>query len=249
MATLPHQRAAAREFPDAVIRGVRPAVRFIADDPQDLPAGLLKDFALLLDGGRVHPIFGVADQFPRLARGGGDAVRARHGFGEHLLFWKIVAAKVRAARAVVAREGLLDDDVLAAAKRFDRKRLVGRAGRANVHCVHRVRERRERIEGAQPTVAGERLARFGGLRRHADDFHGYTVNPPVAFQMKARRKSRANDSNPDGQSHELSPGPAIYIARPVEPRAEGRGFYHLSLATTSGSIRSAASTPRPGRHI
>ena len=114
--------------------------------------------ALFLDGRRIHPILRIAHQFPRGLGGSGDALDARQRFREHFLLRKSVPAKVRRARPVVAGERLFDDDVFPALERRDRQRLMRGAGRADVHNVHGVRKRFERIESFDTALARESLA-------------------------------------------------------------------------------------------
>ena len=59
MAALADQHAAAAAGRVGVVDRVRAAVRLFAVDPEDLPAGLLEDLPLLLDGRGVDPVLGV----------------------------------------------------------------------------------------------------------------------------------------------------------------------------------------------
>src|SRR5690348_967771 len=127
MAGFAHDRAAARKSPDAIVAGMRSAVRFVADQPQDLAAALLQDIALLLHGRRIDPSFSVADPLSAVSGGFEDAAAACHRLPQHDFLGEAVTAKFGAlltGRSVITGKRLFDDDVLAAIQGFDRHRFM-----------------------------------------------------------------------------------------------------------------------------
>src|SRR5437773_2156055 len=204
MAGFPDDRPAARVPPDAIVRRMRPRVRLIADDPQDLAAGLRENLALLRDGRGVDPVFGVAHALAARARGGQNAVATGQGLAEHGLLGKSVASELLPSgtrRPVISRKRLFDDDVLAALEGFDGQRLVRRSRPTNVDYVCGVAQLLERLEGPKAALARKSLARLGRFRGHADHLDRNAVDAPVSFPVKTRRKSRTNYADAKLISH------------------------------------------------
>src|SRR3984957_11836158 len=113
VAALADHRYAAAESPGAVVRRMRAAVRLLTQHPQNLGAALDEHLTLLLYGGRVDPIFCVADALTAAVGGGQDTGTTGHRLAQHRFLGEGIPAKARGAVTEVPGEGLLDNDVLA----------------------------------------------------------------------------------------------------------------------------------------
>src|ERR1700733_5270881 len=136
VAALADHRSAAAKSPGAVVRRMRTAVRLFAQHPQYLGAALDEDLTLLLYGGRVDPIFRIADALPAAMGGGQDTGTTGHRVAQHRFLGEGITAKARVAVAEVPGEGLLDNDVLALLQRLNGEMFVRRRRRAQIDDVH-----------------------------------------------------------------------------------------------------------------
>src|SRR3984957_11172558 len=105
MATLAHQGPAAGEFPLAIVRRMRPSVRLLPQNAQNLSAALFDDLPLLLNDRSINPILRVTHTLTSSFRSFLNAGTACRGNSQHLLLGKT-------ARAKVSGEGFFNNDVL-----------------------------------------------------------------------------------------------------------------------------------------
>src|SRR6201995_431101 len=113
MTPLAHQGPTAGEFPLAIVRGMRPSMRLLPQDAQNLSSALFDDLPLLLNDGSIHPILRVTHTLAGSFRSFLNAGTACRGNSQHLLLGK-------SARAEVSGERFFNNDVLAQPKSLNR---------------------------------------------------------------------------------------------------------------------------------
>ena len=202
VAPLAHNGASTRPGPVPVGLGVRSAVGLFPHHPQDLALGGVQNFPLLLNGGRVDPVFGIHEP---ASRSGGclpHPPRACQGFLHHRFLGEAASVEVRLSGTEVTGERLFHDNVLVGFEGLNGHGLVHIGRRADIHHIHGIQQALQGIEGLEPVDAGKSLGAFPGAGHDPRHLQRDAEHLPVAGQVKTGGELGPHDADSNFRMHE-----------------------------------------------